>query len=116
MRSNVSPLLSSEPSLKLLLAFLTKRNDDAACLSLWHVVLKSIATDTALQEQALPDLLLAAEKGNLSKRLRPEDDEMDGVATKLVADVLSNAGRQNDEVRRTVVRRLLEQPRKLSHV
>ncbi|KAL5514390.1 hypothetical protein ACEPAG_2478 [Sanghuangporus baumii] len=114
MHRDIMSILRSEPAVQLCLVFLSQRGDDTACLSLWRDVLKAISSDLNLQEEVLPLLVSAAEKGELSNRLRPEDGEMDDVATGLVADVLNVESGRDTEFRRTLLKRLLGTPHFLS--
>ncbi|KAL5521576.1 hypothetical protein ACEPAF_2324 [Sanghuangporus sanghuang] len=110
MHRNIMSILRSEPAMQLCLVFLSRRGDDTACLSLWRNILKTISSDLNLQEEVLPLLVSAAEKGDLSSRLRPEDGEMDSVAIGLVADVLDVESGRDTEFRRTLLKRLLGTP------
>ena len=112
MHHDILSTLRSEPFVQLCLAFLSRRGDDAASLSLWRDILKVIASDSNLQEEVLPLLLSAAEKGDLPTKLRPDDGEMDGVAVALVSDILDPESGRDTEFRHILLRRLLATPRK----
>ncbi|EJD05481.1 uncharacterized protein FOMMEDRAFT_103536 [Fomitiporia mediterranea MF3/22] len=108
MSKNISGILQSDVTVQLLIVFLRHRGDNNACLSLWHDTLKVISSDTVLQEEALPILLVAAERDDLPDFLKPEDDEMDRIASRLVLDLLSSD--EQKESLKTTVERLLKRP------
>ncbi|THH03871.1 hypothetical protein EW145_g5943 [Phellinidium pouzarii] len=110
VQKNLSMILTSDP--KLLLAYLALRNDTFICSSTWNAILKTMASDLTTQMQALPILLGGAETGMLPSYLKPDDDEMDKMASRLIAIVIG--GDEQNEMKLTTARRLLMKPGKVA--
>ncbi|KAI0698055.1 hypothetical protein C8T65DRAFT_661197 [Cerioporus squamosus] len=80
-------LLTTIP--RLLLLYLKYRQDEAACLAVWHKVLKVVALHTDKIEVILPVLLDAAENQTMPPYLRPQGEELHEVAGSLLTEAVS---------------------------
>lgn len=80
-------LLKTMPT--LLLLYVKYRQDEAACLAVWHKVLEEVARHTDEIEFILPTLLDAAESDVLPAYLKPQGEEMHEVAGALLTEAVS---------------------------
>ncbi|EGO03442.1 hypothetical protein SERLA73DRAFT_101568 [Serpula lacrymans var. lacrymans S7.3] len=96
-----------QTSYKLILAYLSYRDDPERCSELWHSILYGLSGNPHVILSSLPPLLDASRKGILAEYLQPEEDELDGVVERIFTQVLDGAT-QSREV--TLIRQLLHTP------
>ncbi|RPD56966.1 hypothetical protein L226DRAFT_615267 [Lentinus tigrinus ALCF2SS1-7] len=73
----------------LLLLYVKYRQDETACLAVWHKVLEEVARHTDEIDSMLPALLDAAESHVLPAYLRPQGEELHEVAGVMLTDAVS---------------------------
>ncbi|KAI0747035.1 hypothetical protein C8Q80DRAFT_1178930 [Daedaleopsis nitida] len=87
VQSHTLRLLTTLPS--LLMLYFKYRDDQEACLAVWHKVLEAVARNTHEIDRLLLPLLNAADEGALPTYLRPQGEELHEAAGSLLTEALS---------------------------
>ncbi|KDQ60057.1 hypothetical protein JAAARDRAFT_32435 [Jaapia argillacea MUCL 33604] len=101
--NNTPSLMTHSP--QLILSYLKHRKSETKCHQLWVSVLASVAAVPATATTRLAPFLEAAQNGALSEQLKPRDDELDNLVSRLLGDALEGSA---DAA--SVVRRLFKTP------
>lgn len=86
----------SSLSPNLLLSYLVYRKDEAKCLTVWHLLLTSVAASNAIQSSVMKNILEAAKNKKLHRYLKPQEAELDGLVTTLLEKTLESSNNSEE--------------------
>ncbi|TDL24483.1 hypothetical protein BD410DRAFT_785971 [Rickenella mellea] len=104
MEGNIRSIISRSPT--ILLTYLLRRQDTERCAAIWRSVLRAMAIDSTFGRKALAQFLKEMEEMDLPDYLRPNDDDLNALASSLVTDVVTGG----EEAQLPTVKRLLRNP------